>query len=407
MYVLEKAKEDFMKKNFIITIITLICMMRISVFPCTIFNASKGGRVLAGNTEDMSSTDTRIWFFPPSEGKYGVVYVGFERYGRQGAMNDQGLFFDCNALKFSKMRGSPEKLRLPEETIIEKIMEGCATVENVIALLDKYNLEGWDNFQVMFVDRAGASAVLGADKNGELAITRKKGDYQVSTNFNLANPEFGAYRYPCYRFDTANEMLKNMKELTVDYFRSILAAVHSEGTSPTVYANICDLTNGDIYIYNFHNFEEVVKFNLAEEFKKGEHSYVIASLFPRKTNAQRRFEETQKKMLSKVLLKTMEKEGMKAAIKKFNDIKDEYSPIPGELEKLAFLLRLKGKINERLEIFKLYTKEFPKSSRGHKMLGDLYLNIGDQKRAIKSYKKVLKLDPKNTKVTEILHKLEK
>ncbi len=80
--------------------VALWCLAAMSVFPCTIFNASKNGRVLAGNNEDLNSTDSRVWFYPPTEGKHGYVYVGFDSYGTQGGMNDQGLFFDFNALKF-------------------------------------------------------------------------------------------------------------------------------------------------------------------------------------------------------------------------------------------------------------------------------------------------------------------
>ena len=44
-------------------------------------------------------------------------------------------------------------------------------------------------------------------------------------------------------------------------------------------------------IYNFHNFEDVVKVNLHEELRKGECIDTIASLFPYETFAQRRYRE--------------------------------------------------------------------------------------------------------------------
>jgi tetratricopeptide (TPR) repeat protein len=395
------------KRYLLLAAFVLIGFMVIHVFPCTIFNASKNGLVLAGNNEDMFSTDTKVWFIPGKEGKFGAVYVGFENYGKQGAMNDQGLFFDANALKYSKMKSQPDKPSIPEDrNVLMMIMEECATVKDVIALLAEYNLEGFDNGQVQFADKSGDAAVIGADKNGELFVIRKKGIFQVSTNFSLANPEFGGYSYPCPRYNIATEMLANMEDLTVDYFRAILSAVHSEGSSPTVYSNICDLTNGDIYIYNFHNFEEEVKFNLEEELKKGEKTYTIAELFARKTNAQIRFEESLEKQLSSVLLKAIEDKGIKSAIKEFRKSKDEYSEIPGQLGKLAFLLRIKGQMDHALEICKLAAKEFPKLPAAHKMLGDFYSLSGDTKKAIKSYEKTLKLDPENTEVGTLIEELE-
>ena len=405
---MKKKEEENVKKSLTAIFIALFFMGVISVFPCTIFNALKKGRVLAGNNEDLNATDSRIWFFPPAEGKYGYVYVGSDSYGIQGGMNDQGLFFDYNALKFSKMNPSPEKLPIKGwRWLINKIMSECATVEDVISLLDKYNLGWWGSNQVMYADATGASAVIGAKKNGNLSIVRKKGDYQVSTNFSLANPEFGASTYPCSRYDIANEMLENMEELSVDYFEKILAATHQEATYPTVYSNICDLTKKEIYVYNFHNFEEVVKLNLEEELKKGKHDYDFSSLFPRKTHAQINFENTLKRKLAQILMDTIVKEGWDAAVVKFDEMKESYSPIPGELDRLGVLLRIRGRTKERIKVYELYTKEYPKIAYGHKRLGDLYFKFGKKEEAIRCYKTVLKLDPNNAEVIHILKDLEK
>jgi hypothetical protein len=37
---------------------------------------------------------------------------------------------------------------------------------------------------------------------------------------------------------------------------------------------------GLIYLYHFHNYENVVVINLEEELKKGKHTIEISSLFP-------------------------------------------------------------------------------------------------------------------------------
>lgn len=397
-----------MRKGIPRAIMTTYCLAAVSVFPCTIFNASKNGIVLAGNNEDLNSTDSRVWFYPPQEGKYGYVYVGFDSYGIQGGMNDQGLFFDYNALKFAKMNPSPEKPGIKSwRAFVDKIMTECATVDEVVELLGKHNLGWWGPNQVMYADATGASAVIGADKQGGLSAVRKKGVYQVSTNFSLANPEFGSITYPCYRYEIANQMLEQMGDLTVDYFRKILAAAHQEGSNPTIYSNICDLTNKEIYIYNFHNYEDVAKLNLKEEFKKGEHSYEILSLFPRKNHAQKAFEESQAKKLSQVLLQTIVTDGSEAAIKKFDEIKNDYSLVKGELDSLIFSLRIRGKGRDMLEMSKLYVREFPNSADGHKRLGDLYQWTGKRDLAVESYKRALELDPKNAEIPEILKKIEK
>ena len=41
-----------------------------------------------------------------------------------------------------------------------------------------------------------------------------------------------------------------------------------------------DVNRGLIYLYHFHNYENVVVINLEEELKKGKHTIDIPSLFP-------------------------------------------------------------------------------------------------------------------------------
>ncbi len=78
-------------------------------------------------------------------------------------------------------------------------------------------------------------------------------------------------------------MLKNSEDISIDLFRSILAKTHQEPGqkqgSPTQYSNIYDLKNGVIYLYHFHDYSDVVRIDLYEELKRGEHSYNISSLF--------------------------------------------------------------------------------------------------------------------------------
>jgi hypothetical protein len=81
------------------------------------------------------------------------------------------------------------------------------------------------------------------------------------------------------------EMLEGSPKISVDLFRRILAATHLDHevgfSRPTVYSNIYDLKARRVYVYHFHNFENAVVIDLAEELKKGEHSYDLPSLFGR------------------------------------------------------------------------------------------------------------------------------
>ena len=54
---------------------------------------------------------------------------------------------------------------------------------------------------------------------------------------------------------------------------------HKEGLTPTLFSNVYDLKNGEIYIYNFHYYGEYVRINLAEELLKGDQYIDLPGLF--------------------------------------------------------------------------------------------------------------------------------
>jgi len=70
----------------------------------------------------------------------------------------------------------------------------------------------------------------------------------------------------------------------VDYCRSILDAVHVEGpVSNTLYSNVIDLSSGVIYLYHWHQWNEVVKLDIAEQLAKGSRRGRISDLFSSET----------------------------------------------------------------------------------------------------------------------------
>lgn len=81
----------------------------------------------------------------------------------------------------------------------------------------------------------------------------------------------------------------------MDVVRSVLSATYSEFTYPTVYSFICDLKKKKVYLYNFHNFEEVHVINLEKELENGKKSYFIPDLFMIKTQAAILFDRFGKK----------------------------------------------------------------------------------------------------------------
>lgn len=270
---------------------------------CTIFSASVGDKVLFGNNEDYNEPKTYYWTEPASDENLGAVYLGFENYSYQGGINEKGLCFDANALPDSKINPHAELSTPPlhkppyEEYAIWApvlILRKAATVEEAIKIGGQYQRRNWDynsgnlGYQINFADAKGDAVVISVDETGELAFTRKKKSdtYLVSTNFNKANPE-NAFDYPCRRYTIATAMLERLNkenDLSVDYFKSILDSTHVEGTfTKTLYSNIFDLSNGIIYLYHWHQFDEVAVLKVDEELAKGKIMVRIKDLFSQET----------------------------------------------------------------------------------------------------------------------------
>ncbi|WP_340114076.1 carcinine hydrolase/isopenicillin-N N-acyltransferase family protein [Maribellus mangrovi] len=266
---------------------------------CTIFSAAIGDKVLFGNNEDFYKPKTYLWTDPATDSNYSSVYLGFKDYSHQGGINEKGLCFDANALSKSRINlheelDAPPTYAPPYEDfemwIPVLILRKAATVEEAIELAKKYRRSNWYPksgkiaYQLNFADAAGGAVVISVDKNGELAFTRKeKGEnFLISTNFNKANTD-NALEYPCKRYHTTEKALQEITsqdELTVEAFKSILESVHEKGIfNTTLYSNIFDLKNGVIYLYHWHQYDEVVVLKVDEELAKGRTMIRIEDLF--------------------------------------------------------------------------------------------------------------------------------
>lgn len=239
---------------------------------CTGFCAKSKNTILVGNNEDWGNPRARIWFVPGEKGAYGRVYVGFNDGSPQGGMNEQGLFFDGFATPRLEVAPTPDR-EMYFGSVAGKALAECATVDEVVRLFDKYTRP--DRAIFLFADRNGDAVAIEPE-----AVVRKKDWYFVQTNFYQSRVQPGAET--CDRFKIATRMLEDSRgAISVDLFRRILAATHQEGGASTQYSNIYDLEARVMYLYHFHNFENVVRIDLAEELRKGPHTIEIPSLFGR------------------------------------------------------------------------------------------------------------------------------
>ena len=118
-----------------------------------------------------------------------------------------------------------------------------------------------------------------------------------------------------------------------------------------------------------------------------------------------------KKPIRDFLLKTILEKNVESAIVQYQDLKKNFSQTYNfeetELNFLGYRLLELNKIDEAIEIFKLNSESYPTSFNVYENLGEAYMKQGNNKLAIKNYKKSLDLNPGNTNAIYMLKRLEK
>jgi tetratricopeptide (TPR) repeat protein len=342
---------------------------------CTGFVFSDGETVYAGGNEDFRDSGFYIWFEPASgEDEYGSVFIGYPLWGGEyyafHGMNTAGLYHDS----FGGARKELKEMKsLPEyegpRTLHEDLLMKNATVEDAIDFLGDYYHALYETDMSLFGDATGNAAV----KEGDVVVWKDK-DFMVLTNFMLSRTDDPMAA--CNRYRIATNML-NERERNFDLARAILSNVHNEWRYATKYSVICDLTNAIMYIYYFHDFEEVYVLDLKEELKLGRRMFPLKDLFS----------------------------------EKFMDIvwtanyadKDRNEEV--EINQAGYNLLNLGLVGEAISVLTRNTERYPDSWNTWDSLGEAYYVKGDKESAIAHYKKSLELNPNNENAKRMLKKI--
>lgn len=253
--------------------ILLICLLiQIPGYPCLIFVLTNGKQVLVGNHEDWTARDARIRFIPGDKDKLAVTVFDFESEGAvQGGVNEAGLFFDGTATPFVSIE-FPGKEVFPGKEFWLTLLQHCKTVRQAVAFLEKYQVPDLEQVHILFADRSGQSAIVGA-YDGKITVTWKSKAFQTLTNFNIVDPEYGGEQ-PCPRFATANEILSKPGTDPVQQATDVLKQT-TQGEL-TVYSTLFDLTAGTVRVYYLADFSKHLTFDLKKEWKLPSHEVIVA-----------------------------------------------------------------------------------------------------------------------------------
>ena len=217
--------ENKKKTYKALSVLVLMVLTHSFSFACTAFMSSDGNKVLVGNNEDYNIPYTRMWFVPGKNGQYGRVYFGYDNWIPQGGMNDQGLFFDYFATRPFTVKQSAHKPKF-QGNLMGKVMGTCKTVSEALMLIDRYNLAQMRRYQTFIADSTGDAAIIEGD-----AVIRKKGSYQIVTNFYQSQVKDGNYpcewyKGGCRKYQIAEKMLRKSRAVSIENFRDILKATH-------------------------------------------------------------------------------------------------------------------------------------------------------------------------------------
>jgi tetratricopeptide (TPR) repeat protein len=117
------------------------------------------------------------------------------------------------------------------------------------------------------------------------------------------------------------------------------------------------------------------------------------------------------KSIYDALRKTIEKQGVAAAVRQYYDLRtqepDAYDFSESQLNSLGYNLLRAKKVKDAIEIFKLNVVAYPQSSNVFDSLGEAYMVDGDKENAIANYLRSLELNPRNAKAIKMLKKLGK
>ncbi len=263
-----------MKIKVILLTLLFVLFSGIKLYSCTIFYVVNDNKILAGNNEDWEDPYSKMWFYPPENNKHGWVKFGWGSGFPQGGMNDQGFFWDASSCAYLAMPESEANKEEYSGALMQKVIEECANIDQALEMFASYYCEDQYKAQYLVGDSLGNSIIVEGDN-----IISMDGNYQVLTNFYNSNPELGGY--PCWRFETATNILSENYNLSPYLIGSILDATHQDGKYPTQYSNIYDLKNNLIYLFHYHNYEEYIKIDLINELNKGYRSFNIPDLFSR------------------------------------------------------------------------------------------------------------------------------
>jgi hypothetical protein len=383
------------------------------VHGCTFVSMAKGGLVLVGYNEDFLDLRTALWLFPAKEKAYGRMLWGYDRplFPYQGGINEKGLFVDFNAVGVETgWKPDPDKPDLADDPT-DYLLSRFAAVDEVIEFFERNDVDlNWGVFVV--ADAKGRSVVI-EWANGQLQVLENGQGYQICTN-DLLSPTGEPFKHSDIRWKLADKMLRDQTTASVGLIRRVLSATCAQfDFTTTLYSTICDLVDKKVYLYHFHNYEEVIVLDLKEELAKGASNHSIPDLFQVQPYSFDGYPWVGRQLGDVKLQTIIDEKGIQEGLRVFPVLKDQKRTYPRYIfedwiiKSAALHYMAIDKLDIAIELFKLNVQEYPDSAEVYSDLAEAYRKKGDIPSAIENYRKALDKNPNDAKTQKALSQLEK
>ena len=380
-------------------------------YGCSMFKITLHGKTMVGNNEDYWNPNTRIWFEKGSVGKYGVAYVGFDNFWPQGGMNEAGLVFDGFSMDYLAIKDTLGKMSL-STNFLKEIMGKYSNVEEVKKYFANHNLSGLEASMYLFIDKTGKYLVV----QGDSLITGNNQYYILSNFYPSQVKNESEIDIPFYH--KAKKLMESNKNTSINFCSSVMDTMHQERDwgAGTMYTTLYDLKEGIIYLYFFHDYKHVVKFNLKEELAKGDHILIMPKLFPENKKGREFFSNYNEVSNSLDLFKN--EDVISDSLRCANVIDALFSndvklirTFERKINDIGNYWFDKEKYVEAIAVFNFYIKAIPKSWNAFNSLAKAYTKNGQAERALTYYEKSLEINPDNTygkqQIEELKRQLKK
>ena len=267
--------------HYTLLLLLLASLLTTPATACTIVSAvAENGQVWNMNNEDgPRGVANYIIVFPKTEAtRYGYYTLSYfspefgEGGGTQGGMNEAGLTYDFNAMRYVDDFDTESRAAYPagNDAILAHIMADMRSVDEVVAFFETYWFAGgFRSAQLHVADRDGKFALISASG----VVISEEGKPLVSTNFDICGKEDGS---DCWRYPLATERLAE-REVGLATMLSIALDARQK-QHQTVYSNVQNLTTGDIWFMSYHDADKLVQVNIQDLLARGRASYSFSNL---------------------------------------------------------------------------------------------------------------------------------